>query len=95
MNQEEHQQLNIEIANLIRRITDEVYFPSRFDQMVREMGAFDAICAVLSPGHVTEGFSRLWEAGRQDLTIEQYILQSQFSNHFPEPVLVEARKRLS
>ena len=95
MTEQERAQLNREMNNLIRRITDEVYYPNRFDQMVRELGAYDAICAVLSPGHLTDGFSRLWEEGRQDLTIEQYVLGTSLSHHFPESVLAEARRRLS
>jgi hypothetical protein len=43
---------------------------------------------------VHEGFTKLWELGRLDLTVEAIILRNPFNQLFSREVLNTARERL-
>jgi hypothetical protein len=49
------------------------YNPTRFLQMVGEIGARETARRLMNAQQFPEGFSRLWELGRLDLTIEAFV----------------------
>lgn len=49
------------------------YNPTRFMQMVGELGARERARRLMNAQQFPEGFSRLWELHRLDLTIEAFV----------------------
>ena len=65
-----------------------------FIQMVSEVGGPGTARRLLASSKPSEGFTRLWESGRLDLSVEYQVLQPQFRGLFSEEELDVARKRL-
>lgn len=53
------------------------YRPTRFLQMVENLGGRQAAKHLLSSEAPASGFERLWDLGRIDLTVESLVLQEQ------------------
>ena len=70
------------------------YNPTRFVQMLAAHGAAEATRRLLRQGHGSEGFTRLWEAGRLDLTAEAAALLPWYEELFDRAERAEARRRL-
>lgn len=49
------------------------YYPSYFLRMLGEYGAVEATRRLVTSENIPEGFSRLWEMNRLDLTLEAGI----------------------
>nr|MBA3533071.1 EVE domain-containing protein [Ardenticatenales bacterium] len=49
---------------------------------------------LLNAGNTSEGFTRLWELGRLDLTVEAIVLKPEFASLFSEEERTRARERL-
>lgn len=58
------------------------YRPTRFLQMVTERGGVEAAKVLNNAPKVSEGFTRLWECGRLDLTVEAYAIKPKFARFF-------------
>lgn len=71
------------------------YTPSYFLQMVGEFGAVETARRLISAASVSDGFTRLWELGRLDLTVEALALRDEFQPLFSEPECRQARARLA
>lgn len=73
----------------------EVNYPARrFLAMVRGRGGLEAARQLLAKPGVSEGFRRLAEAGKTDLTMEFLVLTPEFAQLFSERERVIARDRL-
>ena len=72
----------------------DVYIPRRFIDMVNESGGLGAAKRLLNPPDVSDGFRRLWEAKRLDLTVEAVVLQDKWVSLFTLEELSTARQRL-
>ena len=70
------------------------YNPSYTLQMIPESGPLGTCQRILATAQPSDGFTRLWELGRLDLTIENIALQPQFSDLFTEEEQAVARRRL-
>ncbi len=70
------------------------YRPTRFLQMVTEHGGVEAAKMLINAPEVSEGFTRLWECGRLDLTVEAYAIKSEFAMLFTEEEKDIATRRL-
>jgi len=68
------------------------YHPTRFLQMLGEHGAVATSIQLVMGNH--EGFERLWQLNRLDLSVEAIILRGPYRNLFPPEVLERARKKL-
>jgi hypothetical protein len=69
------------------------YSVTRFERMVRERGAVaTAKWAVRYP--ITNGFEKLWQAGRLDLTIEAMMLRPKYHELFTDAELGTAYRRV-
>ena len=70
------------------------YYPSYFLGMVVERGGLSAAKRLLVGSQVSNGFARLWEEGRLDLSVEAIALQNPWSALFTHEELAQARRRL-
>ena len=92
MSQEE--QFHDEMVRLGQETVRDVYTPSRFIQMVNESRGLGAAKRLLNATDVSDGFRRLWEADRLDLTVEAVVLQDKWVSLFTPEELSTARQRL-
>ena len=70
------------------------YTATRFLQMVTTHGGLAAAKMLLASKHHPEGLTRLWEAGRLDISMEALVLCNPWASLFSEEELSVARKRL-
>ena len=71
------------------------YRPTRFLQMVYELGGLQTAQRLLGGNVTSSGFERLWEMGRPDLTVEYLVLQEPWCRLFTDDELKEAERRLA
>lgn len=84
------------MVELYRRAKDEANYPANlFLRMVSDLGGLAAAQKLLHATAVSDGFTRLWERGRLDLTVEATTLQPQFEALFTPDELDIARRRLN
>lgn len=69
------------------------YRPNYFLGMLSADGGFHAASKLLAAPKVSEGFTRLWEAGRLDLSVEALVVESEWRIHF-DPVLVDRAEKV-
>lgn len=92
-----------QIENLLRQeflravgicINQYGYRPTRFLQMLENQGPVNtAIQLVMEPTY-HEGFTRLWELNRLDLTVEAIIRRNPYNQLFVQEVLDRSRNKL-
>lgn len=71
------------------------YFATYFLLMLRENGGIETARRLLDPMRgLSEGFLRIVELGRLDLSVEALVLRQQFRPLFKDAELTEARRRL-
>jgi hypothetical protein len=71
------------------------YNPTYTIQMIDRLGHVDACKRILDDPGSLDGFTRLWELRRLDLTLEAIVLRAEFASPFAGEELGVARKRLS
>ncbi len=76
-------------------LVDCKYKASYFLGMVSERGGVQAAKDLLGSSSVSDGFTRLWECGRLDLTVEALVLRPEWNALFDEAEREIARKRLA
>jgi predicted ATP-grasp superfamily ATP-dependent carboligase len=77
-----------------RRCREFGYNPTYWEKMVSDQGAVGAAKQLLKGSRASDGFTRLWEEGRLDLSVEFYILLPKYADLFAREERVEARRRL-
>ncbi|HET7460711.1 MAG TPA: hypothetical protein VFJ82_05670 [Longimicrobium sp.] len=91
--------LEDEFANAMmdtyRTIRAEVYNPALFFKMIAEHGALSAARILLQGPDVSDGFTRLYLAGKLHLTVEAVVLHPKWKSLFSEAELTTARERLA
>lgn len=70
------------------------YRPSYFLQMLENYGAVGTAVKLVTANKFHEGFTKLWEFGRLDLTVEAIMLRKTHRQLFSEEVLNKASERL-
>lgn len=82
----------------MRNIYDEAsklgYRPTYFLRMIQQSGGVDAAKQLIDSPAPTEGFTRLFELRRLDLSVEAVALQKRFHTLFTEDQIKSASKRL-
>ena len=71
------------------------YRPSYFLQMLDNYGAVGTAIKLVMADKFHEGFIKLWEFGRLDLTVEAIMLRSPHRELFSKEVLDKASERLT
>lgn len=69
------------------------YRPNYFLGMLSSDGGFQTAVRLLAASKVSDGFTRLWESGRLDLSVEALVVESEWREHF-EPVLLECAEKV-
>ena len=70
------------------------YFPRRFEQMLSEHGAVTTARLLLDSNRFHDGFTRLWQERRLDISLECVVLKPIFRGLFTDQQLDLARSRL-
>ena len=70
------------------------YNPTYTLQMISESGPLGTCQRILATAQPSDGFSRLWELGRLDLTVANIVLRPQFADLFTEEERTNERRRL-
>ena len=80
------------------RIYDECsqfgYRPTRFRQMVNRDGGWETARTLLQGETLSDGFVRLWEENRLDLTVEALVVRDPWRRLFTESEISKAARRL-
>jgi hypothetical protein len=71
------------------------YRPTRFLQMVNELGGVATARFILAQEHAGDGFTTLWEKQRLDLAVEALVLKPAFAALFSPEERARARARLA
>jgi len=84
------------ILCLYERILTECggYRPTRFMRMFNEHGGVETAHRLLHAAEYSEGFTKLWELKRLDLSLEAAVLEQPWCNLFSREEIEIARKRL-
>ncbi len=70
------------------------YNPTRFMQMVGELGGVEAARQLLRGRDASDGFSTPWEHHRLDASVEAFVLLPWYSEMFSDQELGTAERRL-
>ncbi len=83
-----------EMLRLYRDTREEGYIASLFLQMVTERGGLAAAKKLINDPKPSDGFRRLWEMGRLDLTVEYVAAYStEYRELFTHEERTSARRR--
>ena len=63
-------------------------------EMISGRGGFSTAQELLARPHISDGFTKLWEMGLPELTVETLVIQPQWRSLFSEKERVTARRRL-
>lgn len=66
-----------------------------FLRMISDHGGVEAARRLLDKDTPSEGFTRLWEFNRLDLTVEALVLKPKFASLFSDKEMAIARDRLN
>ena len=90
--------LKLQFHNDMKKIYIEAgklgYPAHKFIQKVSEIGGFEAARSFIVKSGGTEGFLKLYELKRLDLSVENLVLQPEYQELFSEQELEICRKRL-
>ena len=70
------------------------YNPSFFVQMIHDRGALGACRKLINDDTPSDGFTKLWELRRLDLTVEAVALRPPYSALFTQAERLKSRRRL-
>ena len=84
-----------QMLRIYREATTIGYRPTYFLQMVSERGGLGAARQLLHTPEPSSGFTRLWELGRLDLSVEAVVLRLPWYELFTHEELTIARQRLA
>src|SRR4051812_16012400 len=73
----------------------EGYTPAYFLRMISEIGPLATAKHLINSDNPSEGFARLYELGRLDLSVEALALQPEWRDLFTNDERKKARQRLS
>ena len=79
---------------ITRTLRETTYKPTQFMDMVQRNGAFDTCITLVRTEPPSEGFAKLWEMKRLDLTAEAQMIRPEFASVIPEEDVARAKKRL-
>jgi len=73
---------------------DVQYRPTLFLRMLNENGGYETAITLLSARNPSEGFTKLWELKRLDLSIEALVVESEWRASFPMELIVKSERLL-
>lgn len=87
------QGFHAEMHRVIRDSRAAGYNPSYFARMVEEMGGLAAARKLINDNTPSEGFTKLWEMKRLDLSVEAVALTPPWTSLFTQAERLKARQR--
>ncbi len=94
----DHTALERELADAffdgVRRCKQLGYNPAYFVRMLEEHGAVATARTLITAPNPSDGFSRLWELGHLELSVEAIVVRRRFAPLFSHRELALARQRL-
>lgn len=94
MNNKENEEFTAHLRKAVREAEQLKYFPNRFKGMLDGDGGYETVKRILASGRPSEGFEKLWELGRVDLTCEAIIVETKWRRHFDDDLLERAERLL-
>ncbi|MCC7078892.1 MAG: hypothetical protein IT198_17385 [Acidimicrobiia bacterium] len=89
-------EFHADMVNGADRLKREIgYNPTRFNQMVGELGGPEAARRLLTGRDTSDGFTTLWENHRLDMTVEAFALLPWYAELFTDEQRGTARRRLT
>jgi 5-methylcytosine-specific restriction protein A len=90
---------DIKLANFLRAKAGEAerairYRPNFFLGMLETNGGYLTVIKLLSANGVSDGFKKLWEHRRLDLSVEALVVESEWRSAFDPVLIARAEKRL-
>lgn len=70
------------------------YDPRQFLSMLGAEGGYSAVTKLVGGKNPSDGFVKLWESGRLDLSVEALVLETEWIRFFDEQLLKEAERKL-
>jgi len=96
MTTEAERRFHADMVTSAERLKREIgYNPTRFMQMVGELGGVEAARHLLRGRDASDGFTTLWEHGRLDVSVEAFVLLPWYRQMFSEDELATAERRLT
>ncbi len=84
-----------EMVSIYKEAKSEVnYNATRFLQMISDENGFVAARKLISKDGGSDGFTKLWDKGRLDISVEAKVLKSRYSSIFTEEEISICKKRL-
>lgn len=78
-----------------KRLKKEIgYNPTRFLEMVGELGGAEAARRLMRGRDASDGFTTLWERGRLEMSVEAFVLLPWYRGLFTDEQLATADRRL-
>jgi hypothetical protein len=71
------------------------YHPTYFLGMLANEGGYTTAIRLLAAKKTSDGFARLWESGRVDLSVEALVVESEWRHAFDPELLALAEKKLT
>ncbi len=95
LKQEFHRDIQKSIKQTIEQAN---YRPTRFIQLIGDIGSYETAIRLLNEKAVSEGFIKLWEKGKLNLSVESIILNDndgKYRELFDESLIKECEARLA
>lgn len=94
MDNRQNEEFTQHLRAAVRQAEELKYFPNRFKSMLDADGGFQTVKRILASGKPSEGFQKLWELGRLDLTCEAIIVETKWRPYFDQDLLDRAENLL-
>jgi hypothetical protein len=85
---------HLDMLNIYKEASKLGYKPTIFLGMVNEHGGLKAAKLLIEQKEVTEGYLRLWELRRLDLSVEAFTLKPEYSSLFSKEIKEKCIARL-
>ena len=95
MDTKENETFTHHLLGAVREAENLGYRPHRFKAMLNADGGYETVKRILASGKPSDGFMRLLELGKVDLTCEAIIVESRWRRHFDEDLLARSENLLS
>jgi hypothetical protein len=88
-------QFHMELLNLYKEVTRELGYPaSRLFHLLEGLGGVETARRIVGADYPSETFTKLWERGRLDLTVEYLVRHPHFRGLFSDELVERAVRRL-
>ncbi len=90
-----HKRFTFAMINIYNRALKEINYPAtRFLQMVNDKGGYETAYALIHSSQIHDGYTKLWEHNRLDLSVEALVLHDDWRDIFTDHDRHVARTRL-